>query len=65
MFESIEGGGAGCRAVLTAAYSTHPERFVRKPPVPSALPATSWINPPQEKEDAVLSNNPAMAPHTG
>jgi len=38
--------------VLTAAYSTHPGRFVRKPPVPPALPATSWINPPQEKEDA-------------
>jgi hypothetical protein len=38
--------------VLTATYSTHPERFVRKPPVPPALPATSWINPPQEKEDA-------------
>jgi putative transposase len=38
--------------VLTAAYSTHPERFVRKPPVPPTLPATSWINPPQEKEDA-------------
>jgi hypothetical protein len=27
--------------VLTAAYSTRPERFVRKPPVPPALPATS------------------------
>jgi putative transposase len=38
--------------VLPAAYSTHPERFVRKSPVPPALPATSWINPPQEKEDA-------------
>ena len=102
MFESIESGGAGCRAgrvgcgrlpghtarrsstgttpatgtrlglhtaadvhhgtagaiqasrarVLTAAYSTHPERFACKPPVSPALPATSWINPPQEKEDA-------------
>jgi hypothetical protein len=38
--------------VLTAACSTHPERFARKPPVPPALPATSWISPPQEKEDA-------------
>ena len=37
--------------VLTAAYQHHPERFVARPPVPPALPATSWINPP-EKEPA-------------
>ncbi len=37
--------------VLTTAYHQHPERFVSKPPVPPALPATSWINPP-EKEAA-------------
>jgi putative transposase len=37
-------------AVLTAAYRQHPERFVRRPPDPPALPATSWINPPGEKE---------------
>jgi putative transposase len=36
--------------VLTAAYARNPERFVRKPPAPPALPATSWINPPPEKE---------------
>jgi putative transposase len=36
--------------VLTAAYHAHPERFVRKPPVPPDLPGTSWINPPEEKE---------------
>ena len=36
--------------VLTAAYTAHPERFVRKPPAPPKLPGTSWINPPQEKE---------------
>ena len=36
--------------VLTAAYLAHPERFVRKPPVPPDLPGTSWINPPQDKE---------------
>ena len=50
--------------VPTAAYSTHPERFARKPPVPPALPATSWINPPQGRKPP-LSNNPATAPHTG
>jgi putative transposase len=36
--------------VLTAAYATHPERFVRKAPTPPKMPGTSWINPPQEKE---------------
>jgi putative transposase len=35
---------------LDAAYTAHPERFVRKPPAPPKLPGTSWINPPQEKE---------------
>jgi putative transposase len=36
--------------VLNAAYSAHPERFVRKPPKPPALPTLSAINPPP-KED--------------
>jgi putative transposase len=36
--------------VLTAAYHAHPERFVRKPPEPPALPTSSWINPPNQKE---------------
>jgi putative transposase len=36
--------------ILDAAYSAHPERFVSKPPAPPKMPATSWINPPQEKE---------------
>ena len=35
--------------VLNAAYLAHPERFVSKPPVPPALPATSWINPPHKE----------------
>jgi putative transposase len=34
--------------VLAAAYLEHPERFVRKPPVPPLLPATVWINRPEE-----------------
>jgi putative transposase len=38
--------------VLAAAYLQHPVRFVRKPPTPPRLPATSWINPPDEKEAA-------------
>jgi putative transposase len=32
--------------VLDAAYQIHPERFVRKPPTPPALPTAVWINPP-------------------
>jgi putative transposase len=34
--------------VLDAAYAEHPERFVRKPPQPPALPTAVWINEPKE-----------------
>jgi putative transposase len=34
--------------VLNAAYAQHPERFVRKPPEPPALPTAVWINEPNE-----------------
>jgi putative transposase len=34
--------------VLNAAYAEHPERFVRKPPQPPALPTAVWINEPNE-----------------
>lgn len=33
---------------LDAAYAAHPERFVRKPPQPPALPTEVWINPPDK-----------------
>ena len=33
--------------VLSAAFAAHPERFVRKSPVPPALPAAAWINKPE------------------
>jgi putative transposase len=33
--------------VLDAAYAAHPERFVRCPPIPAALPEAVWINPPK------------------
>ena len=33
--------------VLGAAYAAHPERFVRRAPVPAAPPETVWINPPK------------------
>jgi putative transposase len=50
--------------VLTAAYHAHPERFVRKPPEPRALPTSSWINPPYQKE-TTLSNYYPAAYHSG
>lgn len=37
---------------LTLAYAAHPERFVRKPPQPPALPTEVWINPPPKSEFA-------------
>lgn len=36
--------------VLDAAYAAHPERFVRKPPEPPALPTAAWINEPKEAD---------------
>jgi putative transposase len=41
--------------VLDAAYTAHPERFVRKPPEPPALPTVAWINQPPEKEDTATT----------
>jgi putative transposase len=38
--------------VLDTAYERHPERFVRKPPVPPELPTAAWINKPDTKEAA-------------
>jgi putative transposase len=35
------------KTTLLAAYSAHPERFVRKPPSPAQLPDAVWINPPK------------------
>jgi putative transposase len=39
------------RAVLDAAYSIHPERFVRKAPQPLPAPTEVWINKPQPSEN--------------
>jgi putative transposase len=36
--------------VLAAAYAATPERFVRRPPRPPALPTAAWINKPDEKQ---------------
>jgi putative transposase len=35
--------------VYLAAAEIHPERFVRKPPSPPALPTAVWINKPKEE----------------
>ncbi len=37
-------------AVLDAAYTAHPERFLRQP-TPPAMPGPAWINRPRTDED--------------
>jgi len=41
---------------LDIAYAAHPERFVRKPPQPPALPTEVWINPPAKPESATADS---------
>jgi putative transposase len=48
---------AARRVTLNDAHSAHPERFVRKPPEPPALPGAVWINPPN-----LLGGPPDSAP---
>jgi putative transposase len=40
---------------LAAAYARHPQRFVRKPPQPPVIPATVWINQPQQETGVISS----------
>jgi len=47
--EAIRDKRAG---VLGEAYTAHPERFVRKRPEPPQLPTGSWINKPNDTEEA-------------
>ncbi len=54
--EAVHYGRAGAllaerQSILTAAYLAHPERFVRRPPAPPALPPAVWINPPMIKPE--------------
>ena len=46
---------------LDAAFAAHPERFPRRPVVPS-LPAEVWINPPEEQDLAHQQHGPADRP---
>ena len=39
---------------LIAAYEAHPERFVKKVPVPPRLPEAAWINPPKPAKSEEL-----------
>ena len=42
------------QTVLNAAYAAHPDRFVRKPPIPLPLPKEVWINKPQSSDENTL-----------
>ena len=42
------------QTVLHQAYLAHPERFVKGLPVPPALPAAVWINPPKAEAGDVV-----------
>jgi putative transposase len=48
------------RATLAAAYSAHPERFVRHQPQPLQLPATVWINPPPATTKPLENPQPVL-----
>jgi putative transposase len=37
--------------VLAAAYTAHPERFIRSIPTPPTLPTEVWINKPQPQQE--------------
>jgi len=37
---------------LLAAYEAHPERFVKKAPIPLPLPQAAWINPPKPAKES-------------
>ena len=51
------------QAVMQQAYAAHPERFVRGPSVPPALPAAVWINPPQPAPAVVNRGDAWLAVH--
>ena len=47
-------------AVLALAYAAHPERFVRGPSHPAALPTAVWINPPAKHSTAQDAPGPTI-----
>jgi putative transposase len=40
--------------ILRAAYEAHPERFVKKIPVPPTVPEAAWINKPKQASESEL-----------
>jgi putative transposase len=50
--------------VLDAAYAAHPQRFVKNPPRPEALPQSVWINPPVKVEPSRDGSGGTDAPDT-
>ena len=42
------------QTILDAAYLAHPDRFVRRPPIPLLLPKEVWINKPQSSDENTL-----------
>ena len=42
---------AARQRTLDRAFSTNPERFVKKPPEPPAKPTAVWINLPQKNPE--------------
>jgi len=50
-YDQAEHVVAARQATLLEAYRAHPERFVRRPPKPPALPRKAWINPPVERDE--------------
>jgi putative transposase len=51
-FGQIDAVHAARQVTLDQAFRENPERFVKKPPVPPAKPAATWINPPAPKKPA-------------
>lgn len=52
--------------ILNQAFAKTPERFVRKPPEPPAVPSAVWINPPKTNDDGETTHprTPQEGPDT-
>jgi putative transposase len=48
--------------ILDAAYTDHPERFVRGRPVPPPVPDAVWINPPRPHQHSSAAATATAAP---
>lgn len=47
--------------VLNRAYAAKPERFVKGPPRPAAVPAAAWINPPSPQDELFAIERASIA----